>query len=747
MAKCFSIALEIDNIGPHSDNNKIDFEDQVSSNQIAFYAANGTGKSFISRSFNLACPDKKDESSDDLLTLGRDFAKIFFRVEDKKLEIKLKRNEKSSIKDSTNFIFHVFNSDYVEENIKAKNFTPDGNIEGYILSKEKIDLKEEQEKKAEFDLKLKQIEEKIDNSIENAKKDLRESGVRTNTVEYKFLNKIDLESGLDDLFEKDVKSFDVVVKQLEKLADIPDDLDDIYYPSANVNIDLFDDVLRILKNSYPSSDWDQEFVNYVKQNFSFVEMGIALSENSSHCPFCKRSFDEEALKLIAQYKEFIEDKEGKLLKSLSEIKDNINKTRTNLENHHTRIRAIIADVNTFQEIFPSISDKRIKYKVLNSMELEAFSTIENAIIEKSKNLSSVIDIEYVIEIVKSMVREIIEIDKENLSVIKAINSTKNNTNNERLFLRRRLCEAQFLKYYEILKTDFENEKRLQSELININREISVKVNSMKGVSKRQKYYETLTNLLDHFFKGKYQLDEESFQFVFLDNNIGEKLSKILSDGEKNLIAFCLYIAETHLYIKYEVDYDRLFFIIDDPISSMDFNYVYMVAQTLRELKEIFEIRRYVRMWIFTHNLEFYSMLVSNSIVQHSFVIKPGVIYKIDHQLLMPYESHLMDILNVAQGKVPPNHTTPNSIRHVLETISRFEFSNNKSLKEYIKENETLRKNSCLYTICQDLSHGGIRRQPSFTEEIMIEACKTIETFISERYNGQIMAIEKHNRSI
>ena len=253
---------------------------------------------------------------------------------------------------------------------------------------------------------------------------------------------------------------------------------------------------------------------------------------------------------------------------------------------------------------------------------------------------------------------------------------------------------------------------------------------------------TLKYFLDKFFAGKYTIDNETFQIKFLGNPVGQKVSKILSDGEKNIVAYCYYLASTHLHITSEDDYSKLFFIIDDPISSMDFHFVYAIAQSLRDIKAHFGITTHDRMWVFTHNLEFFSIITRNHIINNAYIMRPGKIEPLKHQLLMPYENHLKDIVEIATGIQQPSHTTGNSIRHVLETVCRFEYPE-KSIEKYIRENEILASNSCIYTYCQDFSHGNIRLQPPYSHEIITEACKVVVDFMKTRYKGQIDAIKSY----
>ena len=285
-----------------------------------------------------------------------------------------------------------------------------------------------------------------------------------------------------------------------------------------------------------------------------------------------------------------------------------------------------------------------------------------------------------------------------------------------------MCKAKFSECASELKEPFTKLKSMTEELHALQESIKEKEEQCK-ISKKEKVYSTLTATLDLFFDGKYTIDKDTF-LRFLGNTIGQQASHILSDGEKSIVAYCYYLATTHLLIERESDYDKLFFIIDDPISSMDFHYVYVVSQSIRDIKNIFNITTHERIWVFTHNLEFFSIVTRNHIICTAYSLKPGKIETVNAKLLMPYESHLSDIVKIARKEIVPNHTTANSIRHVLETICKFEYPD-KGIENYIAENSILSNDACIFSICQDLSHGGIRRQPPYTEDVLIHACDTI----------------------
>jgi hypothetical protein len=122
----------------------------------------------------------------------------------------------------------------------------------------------------------------------------------------------------------------------------------------------------------------------------------------------------------------------------------------------------------------------------------------------------------------------------------------------------------------------------------------------------------------------------------------------------------------------------------------------------------------------------------------SLLLQNGTLKDFNQNLTVPYISHLLDIYKVARKEGTVNHTTANSIRHIIETLTKFqniEVDNN-SIKEYIKENIPNDKKS--YTLINDLSHGGWRSEQSpITEDEYKEVCETIIQHIEKTFKKQI----------
>ena len=286
-----------------------------------------------------------------------------------------------------------------------------------------------------------------------------------------------------------------------------------------------------------------------------------------------------------------------------------------------------------------------------------------------------------------------------------------------------------IKKLEILENDI---KQKQAE-------ITAKKSKNKK-NKKDKINETFEKYLKEFFNDKYTFNSEKQSLLLNEHLIKTDADKILSDGEKNIIGFCYYLALTYQKINKNADCEKLLFIIDDPISSMDYHYVYKVADIIRNLGCEINCERY-RFIILTHSYEFYNLLVKNNISTLNLILSNSIISKLKEDLLLPYTEHLKFIYDVAKGHKPVSFHTPNSMRHVLETICNFNYPN-KELKNFITDSEILSSDEYLYTAIQDLSHGTIRLQKPFSDEDIVKGCQKIIEYLSINHSGQITSLEE-----
>ncbi|MCL6219690.1 AAA family ATPase [Zunongwangia sp. M21534] len=319
-----------------------------------------------------------------------------------------------------------------------------------------------------------------------------------------------------------------------------------------------------------------------------------------------------------------------------------------------------------------------------------------------------------------------------------MNNKKNSINEENRSIRKQICKRSFDDLIDENKKKIKSLLELRNDYSNLKREIEKKKEKEK-VSRKKKVASTIKSVLNYFFVGKYTLDDDSFRLTFKTNVLESKQAKdILSAGEKNIIAFAYFIGDTHLKVESDDDYKRLFFIIDDPISSMDFSHVYTVCGVIRDLQMILEKVDRERIMIFTHNNDFMRILATNNIVDKKLLLANGQLSDFNNNLTVPYITHLLDIYKIARKNMMPSHTTANSIRHILETLTKFERIqvHRESVAEYIKTN--IPNDTKSYTLINDLSHGGWRtEQAPITNEDYKEICELVVVHIENKHNGQI----------
>ena len=279
------------------------------------------------------------------------------------------------------------------------------------------------------------------------------------------------------------------------------------------------------------------------------------------------------------------------------------------------------------------------------------------------------------------------------------------------------------------------------EIQKLNEEILEKEKEFKKVKKTE-YFNTLKDLFSMFFQNKYLIEDTDNGFIVkLENNIiNDKLNEVLSDGEKSIMAFCNYIAETHIIVNNKTDYNKLFYIIDDPISSLDSDYIYCVANVIRYLTKYFENIKYEKYIILTHNINFARMLIRNKIVSNKFQIKNKNLQKLDEKDFdIPYLHHLKDIYSIYKRNSDISHTTANSVRQILEGIHYF-CAPSTTLENFVNDNFP---ELSTYTYVNDKSHGNLFSIHSLSDRELKDMITKLIEFIKNNFKGQLDLLDNN----
>ncbi len=749
MSNKFLVSFTANGVGPHFDSTQIhECSFSVSGLLLAVYAENGTGKTFLSRMFALSSEQITQGSSDSFISIGKTHGKFEFRIKDTNTNtilhdyrVDLQRGQAPSISlEGKEYKFHVFNRDYVINNIESTGYSPDGNISGYILGRENIDVSSEKANLEQLTQNIKGYIDEIDNEIKLTQKELRAKGIAATLSEFRSITRARVLGGTKSGEEE---SYDVLCTQLIKLKSIPDSIPSLVISHRGISTDCLDVVSDILLTSYSRARFDEEAMERIKKvqlDTQFFQAGVMKYEQSyeNRCPFCNQELSEYGIYIINLYKEYFNQQEAQVI---NEIEKNIG-----------AVKHIISDIKDYIDTYNKMINLFLQYREyipefsgVSCVDVPEFSTIEsdftniiymleskkkdisNTNYDITKQISNILDY-------KSTIEKIFYNQKD---LSQRLENRLQDSDRSRKVLHRRICNAHFDALVDRCSDRIEKIAQLQREKESLDFSIREKEGTTKTL-KKEIVIKDLERLLTIFFHDKYTFDPDTFGVSFMNESLDKRAKDVLSEGEKSILAFCYYLASAHLLISKEQDYDDLFFILDDPISSLDFRYVYAVSDIIRNLKNVFpQITSHERYIIFTHNAEFMSILMRNRIPILSLHMTHGKIVKMKQELLMPYEAHLYDLVQVANRKTSPTHTTPNSIRQVLETIMHFEDPSLNSIEQYILSNETLNKDAYIYSLMQDGSHGAIRKQPPISDEDIICSVSTVIKFVRENYPDQL----------
>jgi len=738
-----------ENIAPIENLNK---EIQSGTLKIGIFANNGSGKTFISRLFRLT--EKKSEiqlnedtlsQTDKFISLGKNNAKFKFKVTDKEGIVKDDFSLDFSLGSvptipTTYFLYHTFNQEYVDDNIRTLNYEKDGNIDGFILGKGNIDLKDEEDKLVKNEEDGLAISEQVRTEIKHYLKTNIDNIQNIQRLgEYKNITYEEIVFGLNAEPLQVSKAFDELIADYNKIKSVPENLLDIQkIDKVELNLKQFSDLKELCEKEFTLSVLAEEFKEKIKAKQGFIETGIGLISNNK-CPFCEQPFNDNALKLIDNFTKYLNDSEASTIKL---FKSNIK----SIEDKIINIRAIetinikrISEYDTYKtKYIPSCAQINLEQLDITLL-LETLNKIIIVVNQKLKDISKPIALDNShLEELNTLQAQINNLVNKNNKEIDGINGKKNRINDENKRIRKEICNSAFNFLVKEHKTNISNILRLRLEHKQLTEQIKKKKEEQKA-SKKERVADTIKKVLNYFFSGKYTLNEDTFQLVFKTNALAKNQAKnVLSDGEKNIVAFAYYLGDAHLKVNDEDDYKKLFFIIDDPISSMDFNHVYTMCGIIRDLDKIIEKLGRVKYLLFTHNNDFMRVLSSNNILDKKLILRDGKIEEFNTSLTVPYISHLLDIYQIARRVKTPDHTTANSIRHIIETLTKFDKIEitRDSIAEYIREN--ILEESRAYTLINDLSHGGWRsEQEPITNEDYKEVCKTIVNHIEVKYKGQV----------
>lgn len=508
----------------------------------------------------------------------------------------------------------IYNREFVRINFNERT-----RINGiYTLgedSQEKIDAIEELKKQQELINKnIEQNKKQLDIKIESRKK-FKQDNILSfwNKYKKKYCDKMKETfkgnvSSMEKFFEKclSIKDIDETISFEELQNEYNTLYSEELSEKSQIDIIKIDDINNIINdNIFRKEITENKNVTLSKliedlDNSLWIKDGIEyLKKSNNKCPFCQRELSKDFLQ---QIQKLYDEEYQKQIDNLNEKKEEFdilfNESKNLIENNS---QIFDRDLNIeFSKYMDSIK-KEIENKITNPKNICAF-IVNNDIINK---INDIIKKENII--IREQNNKIKNIEKSKLDLsTKAWNFIRTIANED-------------IKNYNKLYNEYSNEiKKLELEIkkdkdkdFNIIQIIHNIGYSISGITQT---INNINNTLEQFNFNNFRLqeNEDNRTYSIIRPN-GEDASETLSEGEFSFISF--------LYFYYSVFGNKNkrgltkkhILVIDDPVTSMDSNVLFIISTLIRNLIELcLENKKNIeQVFVLSHNIYFFKEVSYN----------------------------------------------------------------------------------------------------------------------------------------
>ena len=371
---------------------------------------------------------------------------------------------------------------------------------------------------------------------------------------------------------------------------------------------------RLIKK-LDNSDWIKDGVDYLKVT-------------KNQCPFCQQEVSEKLKNEIESF--FDETYENNKL----ELDDFIKEYTVYVNELITNAKAILTQDITILEF----DDLKNKIELLE----EQFKS--NVIILQSKQKTPSIEIELktlepVLKNIASIITKFREEIETNNKTVKNITKEKDDLKSEiwQFVLNELLLD---MKTYSKTKDDVDKAKlgmnksikEKSEKRLELQKEVNKKESEITSVLPTVK---EINNILTLFGFTNFKLDESDKKgFYKIVREDGSEVNETLSEGEYTFITF-LYFYHLLKGSKTETGIAaNKVVVIDDPISSLDSNILFVVSNLIKEVVEDVKNGKHgvKQIFILTHNVYFYKEVTFlGSRHSHSNKVSFWIVRKLDNQ--------------------------------------------------------------------------------------------------------------------
>ncbi|GHR95646.1 hypothetical protein VN0682_13750 [Helicobacter pylori] len=461
-----------------------------------------------------------------------------------------------------------------------------------------------------------------------------------------------------------------------------------------------------------------------------------LSKDGNACPFCQQeTITEEFKKQLESYFDI----------SYQESTDTIKKMKEDYTNKTAEVlKQLDKIVKTEQNNLQTKLDTENLKRIIETLKSKIKGNLQK-MLDKGKEMSRSFELESTKNEIKE-IRDLIDTANQQIANYnKMIKDIKN---------QKKICVEQTWKFLvNEFKSDIQkyNEKDcgLEKGISNLNKEISENQekiekleNEIRELEKNMVSIKPIVNEINALLKGygfmNFSLacaeDEKSYRIQRED---GQLVGETLSEGEVTFITFLYYYHLTKGSLKENDISKNKVLVIDDPISSLDSNILFIVSVLVKELmkeamKEKTNIKQVI---ILTHNTYFYKEITLEYDLKryqgkYSFWIikKDNNVSKIEkfekNPIKNSYELLWQEVKQAKENNISWVFLQ-NVMRRIIEYYFRIlgGFKYNDSLNEYFKNIEEKRVFHSFISWLNDGSH-------EISDDLFVQSQDTsIETYL------------------
>jgi wobble nucleotide-excising tRNase len=660
------------------------------------FGGNGLGKTSLSRFLNKISTDPKPNYDFSLLKSISSNDEISYQIfDDDNHEV-------------STYPFVVFNKDYIDSLFSKAQFS-DNKISRGNVSQTSLEFQEKTvyfSAKAEYDSNLLARQKadddlfvNIDAEVVKGKKAVDAS--RMSTLSADLLKTQEGRAQIADLPSKDEES--KLFEKCKKLASVKEGFS---FPVINFDSTHFDDLLaRILSDLAHTEDVAKiDLVNSLLEGKrDWVRQGLSLIKDDK-CPFCGNEITKNDL--VAQYKQYFASKQAITLSDLKNGCDELSLLVRPLlqevaDSYATfaESESLIEDFQAFEaqykNIRGNINSLPDKINGWYSQKASAFAATDLAEAETLQTLKDLKNLVLLANKEAQSANTVLEHSKKLLSESRSLYFQK-----VVLPKIKADTESDFRKYID----EHQALKSSEAALIPLKKAFE------DGLKNRDPVIKQVNETLISLGFERYRINENFDLIREKDSkNISGNYSKMLSDGEKSVVAFALFASEIELGI-YPL---AKIFVVDDPVSSVDYDHIYNIYYLLKNLLQ--ENRKFL---ILTHNYFFMDCLSYGAKENSQFfelIEGPDkkTIIKAKNPDNSLYMEKLAKIRELSDRSDPFSSAEialiPNYCRYIIETLGIFLFPKssepiNSVITRIEEENTNLgKKNSELFVSKNNLS--------------------------------------------